>query len=661
MAESFLTVTEAAKLLEVTEQAVRKNTLLGKYGTPHYVESDGGGGLKGRALRISLDALPRAYQLKYLEQHGLSSDRVAVNAYEQAPEWARQRANQNQSILTAYETYLEGQPGKVGQLTDQFISEWNQEHPEEAVSRPTLYRWKRGFLKDGISALLPRYGSKTAAGLDEELWAEFMRLLKQNIKISECHRILELLAKQKGVSCPSDDTLRRMVRQLPEAVRVAIQEGKKAFYNKCQTYTRRDPESIRAGQIFVGDHRKFDFFILGPNGTWVRPWVTAWLDMRSGKLVSWLVTFNPCTDTIMSTFAEAALNPAIGLPREIYIDNGRDYCNGRFAGRGFRDRKAVKKEAEKVLKEEGQRAVPMLERLGVVVHFAIPENARAKTIERVAFLNMSNWFDPHFETYCGRNSASRPEALGDKLKKSKKGTTEPCYNVSLEELTQVFDGYVTRIYNKRVSERGRGRAGECPDETFMRTRLPVRRTSEAVLQHFLQKRTGVFKIGRNGITYQGREYYSPDAILYKGRSAIISARQNDPDRIFVFDLDERPLFVAKAVESISATAATPDQMHDEGARKSAEWAAITSHPAYVAANSGPAISMGDIVKLFSDYGPQAPDVKPTNVTEILPPPESLRDALRFNTAQQRATGTDGMDGMSVFELMSGTKIIPRKG
>ena len=135
--------------------------------------------------------------------------------------------------------------------------------------------------------------------------------------------------------------------------------------------------------MFVGDHRKFDFFILGPRGTWVRPWVTAWLDMRSGKLVSWLVTLNPNTDTITSTFADAALDQAIGLPREIYIDNGRDYCNERFAGHGFREKLKTTLESEK------QRVVPMLEHLGIIAHFAIPENARAKTIERVAFGNMS--------------------------------------------------------------------------------------------------------------------------------------------------------------------------------------------------------------------------------------------------------------------------------
>lgn len=649
MPEALLTVAEAAVLLETSERTVQRNAMAGKYGELRFVESSSGGGRNGKAIRLSLDALPESYRARYIEEQGLGSREETVKAatsYEEAPAWAREKANRNHAILDAYEAYLL-QPGKKTDLTEAFVREWNLEHPDETVSKSTLYDWKKGYKEKGLSALLPQYGQNKGKhfAISDVLLTEFIRLLKKNIKIAECHRILDLLAKKNGDVCPSDDTLRRIAKELPMAVLVAIQEGKKAFYNKCQTFTRRDPESVRAGQVFVGDHRKFDFFILGPRGTWVRPWVTAWMDMRSGKLVGWLVTFSPCTDTIMASFAEAALDPAIGLPREIYIDNGRDYCTERFAGRGFREKKVA-------LEADRQRVVPMLERLDITVHFAIPENARAKTIERVAFGNMSNWFDPHLATYCGRNTAQRPDDLTDKLKGD---ANKARYNVTLEELARIFDGYVRDIYNKRPSERGKGREDECPDETFLRTRLPVRQTTEAVMQHFLQKRTGRYRIGRNGITFQGREYYSPDMILHKGKDVVISCRQNDASTIYVYDLDERPLFTATALESIDALHAGSEAMHAEGSRKKAEWETVKAHPAYQAAHSGDAPSMAEIVELFRQFGPKAPDATPTTVTEMVPVPEQLREAIRYNAA--RATGTDGMN---VFEMMHGTKIERRR-
>ncbi len=651
MPETLLSVSEIAALLEKSERTIQREAMSGKYGLLTYEESRGG--KNGKAIRISLDALPADYQLKYVEENGLGApvEKTAPADYETAPAWARERAHRNAAILTAYESHMAAPgEGTKTERTGRFVADWNRDHPEDTVSRSTLLRWQAEYRRDGLAALLPRYGQTKGQHftLSPELLNEFICCLGKKVALSECHRYLQLIAAKNGDTCPSYDTLRRVAAELPMAVLVAIQDGKKTFYNKVQTYTRRDPESVRAGQVFVGDHRKFDFFILGPRGTWVRPWVTAWLDMRSGKLVGWLVTFSPNTDTIMSTFAEAALDPAIGLPREIYIDNGRDYCNERFAGRGFREKMRSTLESEK------QRVVPMLEHLGIIAHFAIPENARAKTIERVAFGNMSKWFDPWFATYCGRNAAEKPETLNGKLKGD---ANKIKYNVTLEQLTEIFDGYVRHIYNKRVSEHGRGREGECPDETFNRTRLPVRQTTEAMLAHFLQKQTGRYRVGRGGITFRGREYYSPDMILHKGKDVIVSCRVSDPDKIFVFDLDERPLFTASPLELVDAMHATPEDMHAEGSRKKAEWETVKAHPAYQAAQNGHAPNMADIVALFKEYGPKSPDPKPTTVTEMAPVPIALRDALRYNT-QQMATGTDGM---SVFELMAGAKIERRKG
>jgi len=649
MPAALLSVAETAALLEIGERAVRKNALAGKYGTLTYEESTRGGGAAGKAIRISLDSLPVHYQAKYIEEHSLGEPAAPPPAdYDAAPAWARQRACQIRTILSAYEQYLADKDGAKTRLTADFVREWNWSHPEDPVSRTTLLRWQGEYRRSGLAGLVPQYGQTKGRHftISGELLTEFIRMLKRKTKIADCHYILKTLAAKNGEPCPSAATLRRIAAELPMAVLVAIQDGKKAFYNKVQTFTRRDPESVNAGQVFVGDHRKFDFFILSPRGTWVRPWVTAWMDMRSGKLVGWLITFSPNTDTIMAAFAEAALDPAIGLPREIYIDNGRDYCNERFAGRGWRERMKATLEAE------GTRVVPMMEHLGIIAHFAIPENARAKTIERVAFGNMSNWFDRWFDTYCGHNSAHKPETLNDKLKGN---ANKIKYNVTIEQLAEIFDGYARNVYNKRPSERGRGRQGECPDETFVRTRLPVRQTTVAALQHFLQRQTGRYRVGRAGITFRGREYYSPDMVLHKGKDLTISIRPNEPDAIYVFDLDDRPLFRAEAPEAVDALRATPEQMHAEGSRKKAEWEAVKAHPAYQAAQSGPAMNMADIVALFKE-APKAPDPKPTTVTEMAPAPAALRDAMRFDAA--RATGTAGM---SVFEMVANVKIERRKG
>ena len=66
--------------------------------------------------------------------------------------------------------------------------------------------------------------------------------------------------------------------------------------------------------------------------------------------------------------------------------------------------------------------------------------------------------------------------------------------------------------------------------------------------------------------------------------------------------------------------------------------------------------MADLIDLYKQFGPKSADPKPTTVTEMVPAPVALRDAMRFDAA--RATGTDGM---SVFEMVAGVKIESRKG
>ena len=141
MPAALLSVAETAALLEIGERAVRKNALAGKYGPLTYEESTRGGGAAGKAIRISLDALPVHYRAKYIEEHGLGEPAAPPPAdYDTAPAWARQRACQIRTILSAYEQYLADQDGAKTRLTADFVREWNWSHPEDPVSRTTLLR-----------------------------------------------------------------------------------------------------------------------------------------------------------------------------------------------------------------------------------------------------------------------------------------------------------------------------------------------------------------------------------------------------------------------------------------------------------------------------------------------------------------------------------------
>ena len=93
MPETLLSVSEIAALLEKSERTIQRNAMAGEYGPLSYEENAHGGGKNGKAIRISLDALPAEYQLKYIEENGLGAEaeKTAPADYETAPVWARER------------------------------------------------------------------------------------------------------------------------------------------------------------------------------------------------------------------------------------------------------------------------------------------------------------------------------------------------------------------------------------------------------------------------------------------------------------------------------------------------------------------------------------------------------------------------------------------
>ena len=647
----LLTVKEAAELLTIGERAVRKNAMAGRYGELAFVDG-ARGGKSGRMTMIRLAALPEAVQSAYLRQHNIieEPERPVVSAYDRADADARAAANERYRTLKEYEAYI-ATPGKRTELTRAFLHDWNAAHPDAQLSQSTLYNWQAKHRADGLSGLLPQYGKrKGERRIDAPAWEFFqVQYLQQSRpSVGDCYILLARKAKIEGWTIPSRATIARMVKEdIPEAVRTLRRFGDKKYMDDIQTFTRRDPESIRAGEVFVGDHHILDVFInVGTieKPKWARPWMTAWLDMRSRKFVGWTINLSPCTDEIIAAFANAALDPAIGLPRHIYIDNGRDYCSAKFAGRGHRGNPLTEEDKETLI-AEGKMARSLMDRLDIKTHWAIVENARAKVIER-AFKEVVERFSKAFPLYCGRNQDERPDVLEERMKNPKK------YAMNLAEFRAIFDDWIRTVFNKTVSQ-GAGRAGECPDETYMRTRLPVRTADADVMRLYFMRSTNPFRIGRNGITFRKAEYYHPDMALLKGKRVYVRYRDEDPEHIWLYDTDDRYLGEAERISALPAIAASAEEIDAEQARKARERKAVVAHPSYQTAKNAHPLTPADITELYRICGGNAADVKPSKVVELVALPKTGKESVQA----MQATGTDDV---SPFAIMARAKIEKRR-
>lgn len=547
MMEHWLTVEEVASVIGLANRSVRHNALHKKYGQIEYEESITGG-QGGKIIKINLYGLPMEAQISYLRQIGkIQEAAVMEDGWDQEPQWKRDIAAERLQILNAWDRYLASKDGKRTDLTKEFLSTWAVINPENKnVSFQTLYRWRQDYRQNGRMALIPGWGSiKREEVIDPKAWAYFDEIYGtlQQRTASDCYRELQTVAALRGWRVPSLRTVQRKIKQYPEAYWVMRRKGKKEFEEKCLPYIQRDKQILRGGEVWVGDGHTLDFFVKGPNGNPVRPVLSGWVDMRSTKWLGWHIDYSNDTDTVMAAFAMAALNPEIGIPYQTYLDNGREYDNLQIAYGGHR-----KKTKDQEKYNEG-RIHSLVGQFGIETIFALPANGRAKIIER-QFGEVTRRFSKWFTTYCGSDNKKRPEGLNDTVK-------NPDNLPDLQTVRNLFDKWVIVERNQQPSQ-GQGRKNETPDQTFARTRLPVRLVPEALLRLCFMPHTRPLTVTRQGVKLFDAWYYDDKLIEHLDEKVIVRYRNEDLTKVCIFTRDETHICDAQMDGLVHPTKATKE-------------------------------------------------------------------------------------------------------
>lgn len=364
---------------------------------------------------------------------------------------------------------------KVSGLTVQQIKditkEYRQLHDGSKVSYPSINRWQNAYKDSGILGLIPSHGHRAGETKVDKADLEIFRRAYANqnkmdsmdawrlafghaasekrvYKDDETglfHAVDPTTGEDLGTFPTAATFLSQLQKQMGKA---KIELARNGEYKSRQTglvpHIERDFSNIKAGQIWVSDHRQTDVFskaephalerackdvlqdpdfdisrisnindvvreLIAANykGTSiVRLWLTAWIDQKTGRcLNAYLHVDAPNSDHVLQSF-KWSVEEAGGLPEEIYIDNGKDYRVKDFAG----NRTDYKRELDE------HRVESLMSVLGIKPHFAIPRNARAKTIERY-FKRFIGSFEKLFATYAGSYAKARPESTHSNIKK----------------------------------------------------------------------------------------------------------------------------------------------------------------------------------------------------------------------------------------------------
>lgn len=397
-----------------------------------------------------------------------------------------------------------------------------------------------------------------------------------------------------------------------------------------------DYDSIEPGEVWVGDHHQFNCMIMH-RGNWVRPWITAWMDMRSRAIVGRHINTTPNQTTIMQ-----AMKPAIqkfGLPELVKIDNGKDYDSEMFTG-------TTKTRRKRVLNSgyiDEQTLTGLYGMMQIQVSFSIAYHPQSKSIERF-FDTLNKQFCKSMPTYCGKDSARKPEGLNKYLMSGQ--AIEDAYD--LKSFTELIDKYI-EVYNNS-SHTGRGMEGATPMQV-MNSRETKRAILERSLEYLLQVWSGEIKVGKNGVRFKNLYFgqYSAELARYQGKMVRVSYDPEDIRRVFVYEAETwKFITVAEQARLIRYHSPLDEEMLREAMRQKARIQRI--HKEHKSSQRARFMDLPDLVlAALQEAAQEAPESKPvTGVKPVQTPIDGQTHAAKRRETQRKLKWAVGAEGQENF-------------
>lgn len=408
------------------------------------------------------------------------------------------------------------------------------------VSQPTFYRWLKSWKQNGASGVTPKYGiargGDGATLLDEErdllrhFWLRdtqpsvmhAWRLMKANLPYSTC----------------SYQTALRYLNSIPKPTAGYYRKGEGRFENSFLPAMEQDLLRYKSLEVAVSDHHCLDAVVLY-KGELVRPWITTFQDLRSGKILGWCPSVKPSSLSITVAFYMMCIR--YGIPKSLLFDNGKDYHSKWLNGHT---------ETVKVLSPEGideEKEVEfegMFSLLGCKPHFTRTYNGKSKARQERFFKTLGEYLAKDLGTYVGSDSRSRPEEaqllyrnLNGKLKRN----DVPDWSDFVPKAEAMLE-YI----NDYLPATGVGMDGKTRTQVFNENLPPmetIRHPSMDLLQKALMKGE-VRLVNRQGVTINKINFYSQDLFEFFGRKVKVYRSLVNPNEITCHTLDGK--FICKA-------------------------------------------------------------------------------------------------------------------
>ena len=164
-------------------------------------------------------------------------------------------------------------------------------HRAKAPAPHTLDDWMRAYRREGLTTFLRSIYSSPPAQADLRRAAISLAAIewlnsgwRDYTSPRHLYQALREEAELQGWTIPGESWLYRQWHNLAEIARAYHVEGAAGYEAKFAPYVPRDFTDLAALQVLCGDHSERDVLVRLPDGTLKRPWLTVWLDLRTGLL-----------------------------------------------------------------------------------------------------------------------------------------------------------------------------------------------------------------------------------------------------------------------------------------------------------------------------------------------------------------------------------------
>ncbi len=396
---------------------------------------------QGFEYRIALEDLSPQAQKRYAAQQKKLAkvDEKKILAIEDLNEQQKADIVFWNNALSKWQAYTAQFPKGKTEATKEFVKSWNMVN-DKKISERSLHRKdnaKKAHGDVGLADLRHQSARKGESRIKDEVWEIFKSyyLVQGEPGVQTVYELVRdycELQREDLLPLPNVASFRRKAEKIPDCIMEYYRKGNKSFAENCLPYLVRDYEQIESNEVWSSDYHTLDFFVKDDiTGEVFRPHLNVWFDTRSRKILSCVLRKSADSDGAIIAFRKAV--EKWGLPKSVYLDNGREFLTSDFGGRGRRK-----------TDNTADYGMTILERCGVVMHNARVAHGQSKAVER-CFLTTKEKFSEFFKTYTGGRPQERPEQLKEVLAKDKE---IPLLSEVRIEVELYFEG----LYNERPSE-----------------------------------------------------------------------------------------------------------------------------------------------------------------------------------------------------------------